>query len=466
MKRLLFLLALCPLLSALAAQPNIVVFISDDHSQLDSQAYGSTEVRTPNMKRLAEEGLKFTHAFVASPACGPSRTAMLTGLWSARNGAEANHNAKKPEVPSLPTVLRSLGYEMAIIGKVAHGDWAKFYDFDTVIGPPVGVSDTAEVAKFLSERTSNKSLCLFVGTRHPHVPWSEERSYDPAKVTIPPMHVDTAVTREQRAGYLTDITKSDTLLGEVRTLASEKIIGDTLFIYTADHGGQWPFGKWNLYDAGIRIPLIIAWPGTLKPATTSDAMVCWPDLLPTFIELGGGKVPEGIDGKSFAGILRGTATTHRDHIFATHSGDGDFNVYPIRSVRTRDWKYIRNLHPEFQHHSHISRSTGPSGLAYWKTWLTAAENDPKAAATVKRFTTRPAEELYDLAADPNELHNLAADPKQTERLTTMRSDLDAWMKQQGDTQTVFGKPLLQGEPVTLIDPGAAKKAKAKKKKQP
>jgi N-sulfoglucosamine sulfohydrolase len=466
MKRLLFLLALCPLLSALAAQPNIVVFISDDHSQVDSQAYGSTEVRTPNKKRLAEEGLKFTHAFVASPACGPSRTAMLTGLWSARNGAEANHNAKKPEVPSLPAVLLSLGYEMAIIGKVAHGDWAKFYDFDTVIGPPVGVSDTAEVAKFLSERTSNKPLCLFVGTRHPHVPWSEERSYDPAKVTIPPMHVDTAVTREQRAGYLTDITKSDTLLGEVRTLASEKIIGDTLFIYTADHGGQWPFGKWNLYDAGIRIPLIIAWPGTLKPATTSDAMVCWPDLLPTFIELGGGKVPEGIDGKSFAGILRGTATTHRDHIFATHSGDGDFNVYPIRSVRTRDWKYIRNLHPEFQHHSHISRSTGPSGLAYWKTWLTAAENDPKAAATVKRFTTRPAEELYDLAADPNELHNLAADPKQTERLTTMRSDLDAWMKQQGDTQTVFGKPLLQGEPVTLIDPGAAKKAKAKKKKQP
>jgi arylsulfatase A-like enzyme len=355
---------------------------------------------------------------------------------------------------------------MAIIGKVAHGDWAKFYDFDTVIGPPVGISDTAEVAKFLNERTSKKPLCLFVGTRHPHVPWSEERSYDPAKVTIPPTHVDTAVTREQRASYLTDITKADTLLGEVRTLAREKIAGDTLFIYTADHGGQWPFGKWNLYDAGIRIPLIIAWPGTLKPATTSDAMVCWPDLFPTFIELGGGKVPEGIDGKSFAGILRGTTTTHRDHIFATHSGDGDFNVYPIRSVRTQDWKYIRNLHPEFQHHSHISRSSGPSGLLYWKTWLTAAENDPKAAATVKRFTTRPAEELYDLAADPNELHNLATDPKQAERLTTMRSDLDAWMKQQGDTQTVFGKPLIQGEPVTLIDPGAAKKAKAKKKKQP
>jgi len=449
-----------------AAQPNIVVFISDDHSQLDSQAYGSTEVRTPHMSKLAEDGLKFTHAFVASPACGPSRTALLTGLWSARNGAEANHKAKRPEVPSLPAVLRGLGYELAVIGKVAHSDWAKFYNFDTVIGPPVGISDTAEVAKFLTERTSQKPLCLFVGTRHPHVPWSEVSEYDPAQVRIPPFHVDTAVTREERAKYLTDISKADTLLGEVRALARDKIPGDTLFIYTADHGGQWPFAKWNLYDAGIRIPLIIAWPAKLKPATTTNAMVCWPDLLPTFIEIGGGKVPDDIDGKSFAGILLGTATKHREQVFTTHSGDGDFNVYPIRSVRTGDWKYIRNLHPEFQHHSHISRSSGPSGLVYWKTWLTAAGTDPATAATVRRFTTRPAEELYDLANDPNELHNLATDPRQSGRLTTLRADLDAWMKQQGDTQTVFGQPLLQGEPVTLIDKDAARKANAKKTKQP
>ena len=271
--------ALCVLcgVSFAADQPNIVVFISDDHSQLDSQAYGSTEVRTPNMAKLAEDGLKFTHAFVASPSCGPSRTAMLTGLWSARNGAEANHQGKRPEVPSLPTVLRGIGYEVVSIGKVAHNSWAKFYDFDAVIGPTVGISDTAEVAKFLSERTSKKPLCLFVGTRHPHVPWTESPTYDPAQVKIPPNHVDTVVTREERAKYLSDLTSADTLLGEVRALAREKVTGDTLFIYTADHGGQWPFAKWNLYDAGIRIPLIIAWPGKLKPATTSDAMVCWPD---------------------------------------------------------------------------------------------------------------------------------------------------------------------------------------------
>ncbi len=453
--------ALSALAEGAATMPNIVVFISDDHSQADSQAYGSAEVRTPHMAQLAEEGLKFTHAFVASPACGPSRTALLTGLWSARNGAEPNHKPKKAGVASLPPVLHDLGYEVAAIGKVAHSNFAKDHGFDYIDGSVGGLSETSAVAKFLNERDATKPLCLFVGTRHPHVPWSDKRTYEPAAVKITPYHVDTPATRELRAAYLTDITKADTLLGEVRAMVHEKVPGDTLFIYTADHGAQWPFGKWNLYDAGICIPLIVAWPGHLKPATESDAMVCWPDLLPTFIELAGGQVPVGIDGKSFAGILRGTATTHRDRVFTTHSGDGDFNVYPIRSIRTRDWKYIRNLHPEFQHHTHISRSAGPSGLIYWQSWLTAAETDPAAAALVKRYSVRPAEELYDLHADPFELHNLAADPEQSARLASLRAELDAWMKQQGDTQTVFGKSLLIGEPATVITPGGAGQKKDK-----
>lgn len=456
-----FLLVLAALAAPVSAadtnRPNIVVFIADDHSQLDSQAYGSAEVRTPNMAKLAAEGLRFTHAFVASPACGPSRTALLTGLWPARNGAEPNHKPKNPGVSSLPPVLRALGYEVAVIGKVAHNNYAKDHGFDSVEGPNIGFDNTAAVAKFLATRESSKPLCLLVGTRHPHVPWSTERTYEPGAVKIPPSHLDTAATREERAAYLTDVTKADTLLGEVRELVRTRLGGDTLFIYTADHGAQVPFSKWTLYDSGIRVPFIVAWPGRIKPGSVTDAMVCWPDLLPTFIELAGGEVPAGIDGKSFAGILRGTATAHRDRVFTTHSGDGDFNVYPIRSVRSREWKYIRNLHPEFQHHTHISRSAGPGGYAYWKTWLEAAERDPAAAAIVKRSIQHPAEELYDLAADPFELRNLAAEPQHAARLAEMRADLDAWMKQQGDTQTVFGKPLLLDEPVTLIDPGGAKR---------
>jgi arylsulfatase A-like enzyme len=463
----LFAIAHLPLFAAESTlpRPNIVVFISDDHGMLDSEPYGASDIRTPNMTRLAAEGLKFTHAFVASPACGPSRTALLTGLWPARSGAERNHMPKRAEVPSLPTVLRALGYEVAAFGKVAHNDWAKFYDLDVAVGPNVGITGTADVGKYLATRDRAKPLCLFVGTRHPHAPWSEPDNYHPAALRLPPTHVDTSVTREMRAKYSTDVTKADTLLGELRALTQKHVPGDTLFVYTGDNGAQWPFAKWDLYDAGIRVPLILAWPGHVKPAATTDAMVCWPDLLPTFIELAGGKVPAGLDGRSFAAVLRGTATTHRDRIFTTHSGDGDFNVYPIRSLRTREWKYIRNLHPEFQHHTHVSRAEGSGGIVYWRSWLEEAKINPVAAATVKRFIERPAEELYDLKADPFELRNLAypepgrraAAPKHAARLAAMRTDLDAWMKEQGDTQTVFGKPLLRGEPVTMIVPAAGKK---------
>jgi uncharacterized sulfatase len=213
-----------------ASLPNIVVFISDDHGMLDSQAYGSTEVRTPHMARLAADGLKFTHAFVASPSCGPSRTALLTGLWSARNGAEPNHKPKNPGVASLPPALRALGYEVAAIGKVAHNTYAKDHGFDYVEGPNPGFAETTAVAKFLANRDRAKPLCLFVGTRHPHTVWSADPTYDPAAVKIPPTHVDTPVTRAERAGYLTDVTKADTLLGEVRALARENLSADTLFI--------------------------------------------------------------------------------------------------------------------------------------------------------------------------------------------------------------------------------------------
>ena len=437
-------------------RPNIVVFISDDHSQLDSQAYGSTEVRTPNMAKLAAEGLRFTHAFVASPSCGPSRTAMLTGLWPARNGAEPNHKPKNPGIASLPPVLRALGYETAAIGKVAHNGHAKEHGFDYIEGPHPGFEDTAAVAKFLAARDAAKPLCLFVGTRHPHTVWSTELAYDPADVKIPPTHFDDPTARAERARYLTDVTKADTLLGEVRALVREKVPGDTLFVYTADHGAALPFAKWSLYDAGVRVPLIVAWPDHIKPGTTSDAMVCWPDLLPTFIELAGGQVPAGLDGRSFADVLRGKATTHCDRVFGTHSGDGAFCIYPIRSLRTRDWKYIRNLHPEFQYHTHMSRATGPHRPLFWDTWLDAAKTNPAAAAVVNRYIQHPAEELYDLNADPFELHNLVANPQQAERLAAMRTELSAWMKEQGDQETVFGKPLPLGEPVTLIEVGKGK----------
>jgi len=264
--------------------------------------------------------------------------------------------------------------------------------------------------------------------------------------------------REQFAKHASSVSRTDALMGEFRALTQKYVPGDTIFIYTADHGAQFPFSKWDLYDAGTRLPFIATWPGKLKPGSVNNAMICLPDLLPTFIELAGGTVPDGLDGRSFAGILRGATATHRDQVFNTQSSDGDFNVYPSRSLRTRDWKYILNLHPEFQHHTHVSRCANPTaGILYWRSWQEKAQTDPAAAAVIKRFTERPAEELYDLQADPFEQHNLAGDPKQADRLADMRAGLKAWMKQQGDTETVFGHPLLIGQPVTLLTLGGGRK---------
>lgn len=434
-----------------AKLPNIIVYISDDHGVLFAEPYGNDEIHTPNMQQLAQEGTTFNQAFCVSPCCGPSRSAMFTGLWPANNGAEPNHMRPKPGLQGLPSILKSLGYETAAIGKVTHGGWETMYGFDFFVGPRSGKKDLEDASKYLANRDASKPLCLFFGAHYPHTPWVENTRYDSDKLTMPPTLVDTPVMREEHAKYCSSVTATDTLLGDFRELVKKHVPGEQLFIYTSDHGAQFPFAKWDLYDAGIRVPFIGVWPGYLQPGATSEATICLPDLLPTLIELSGGEVPEGLDGQSFAGVLTGEKTTHRECSFATQSGDSDCNVYPSRSLRTRDWKYILNLHPEFQHHTFISRYVEESsGQVYWKTWLEAAKTDPIAAAIVQRHTIRPAEELYDLNADPHELHNLAAVPEHAERLANMRVELREWMTSQGDKETVFGRPLLIGEPVTLL----------------
>ena len=430
------------------SRPNLVVFLSDDHGQLDSTPYGATDVRTPNMQRLADSGMTFTHAFVASPACAPSRSALLTGLMPARNGAEANHAFKKEGIASLPEVLRQLGYQTAAFGKVAHGK-------DDVLRHGFDVTDprheAAVVRDFLKSRDTSRPLCLFVGTHEPHVPWPDIKGYAQADVTLPPTFIDTPTTREFRTRYYTDVTKADTQLGEVLDMVDEFLdFRTSLVMYTSDHGAQWPFGKWNLYDAGIRVPLLVRWPGVVTPKSQSGAMVQWIDIFPTLITVAGGEVPAQIDGQSFLNILRGTSQEHRNEIYTTHSGDGDVNVYPIRSVRTRDWKLIINLHPEFAHTTHIDKALARDGGRYWISWFEKAQSDPAAALIVKKYHERPAVELYDLRSDPFEQHNLAGDTNQASRVAEMRNSLEDWMQAQGDQQTVFNKPRL------LSDPAATK----------
>lgn len=431
----------------LPKKPDIVVFLSDDHTVTDSSVYGSKDVPTPGMDKLAKDGLVFDRAFVASPTCAPSRAALLTGLMPARNGSEANHARPRPEIKKLPAYLHDLGYEVVAIGKVGHYVQTKEYGFDHVAH--MGYHDDEAVPSalaWLEARKSEKPLALFVGTNWPHVPWpAPDKEFSPEKVTLPASQVDTPRTRQARTRYYSAINRMDTELGQVYDLAYKKLGKDTLFIHTSDNGAQFPFAKWSCYDAGIRTPLIVVWPGVIKPGERTGAMVSWVDILPTIVEAAGGKAPADLDGRSFVPVLQGEKKDHRDLIFTTHSGDGNMNVYPIRSVRDRQWKLILNLHPEFEFHTHVDKGKAKEEFHYWNSWVKKAEKVPQAAAKLKRYHQRPELELYDLQSDPGEVKNLAELPEHAERVKTMRAKLEEWMKEQGDSRKVFGDPVLLPE---------------------
>jgi uncharacterized sulfatase len=413
--------------------PDIVMFIADDLGWSDVSVHGGRDVLTPNVERLAAAGMTFTHAFVASPSCAPSRAALLTGLDPLRNGAMLNHSRPHRGVRLWPAYFQELGYEVVAFGKVAHYAQVKDYGFDHASHFDYHQDDCIEAAvKWLAARESEKPLCLMIGTNWPHVPWPKETVLDPERLQLPPTLLKTPATRLARSRYLAAVVNFDRDLGLVYNAAREHLGEDALFLFTSDHGAQLPFGKWNCYDAGVRTPLIVAWPGRVKPGAVSGALVSWIDLLPTLMEVAGGKAPPGISGKSFLPVLRSDTGEHRDKVFLTHSGDGAMNQYPIRAVRTREWKYIRNLDPNAEHHTHINKAAGGDGRDYWDTWVEEAKTDPSAAALVSRYHTRPAEELYQVTKDAWELNNIAADPAHAATLAMLRQELDTWMQEQGD----------------------------------
>lgn len=451
---LAFILAFAPPASHAAPLPNIVVFISDDLGRLDTSIHGSPDVRTPTMDKLAAAGMAFDNAYVASPSCCPNRFSLLTGLMPARHGAHPNHSQPKPGTKFLPPILQKIGYHVASFGKIAHGRRG-FSGCDFNSPAPRGMSEN--VLKHFTSTQIDKPICLLVGDRRPHVAWTKDMAYDPTKVTLPPNFIDTKETREHWARYLTDITGMDEELGRIYDFARERFADNFIFLFTSDHGGQWPLGKWNLYDSGTRIPLVAVWPGHIKPGARTDAMVSWIDILPTLIDLAGGKSHDDIDGKSFASVLLGTTKMHRHRIFTTHTGDGAMNIFPIRSVRMGQFKYIHNLRPDAWHTNHSDRHRKDGAGAYWDSWDAAAQNDPNAAAILKRYYTRPEFEFFDLKHDPLEFSNLAEDSNHQAKMAELRAELSAWTAAQGDDLLPHQEPYSTSEPLPNLKPRKRKK---------
>jgi arylsulfatase A-like enzyme len=366
----------------------------------------------------------------------------------ARNGAEANHTYPFDNVKSLIPSLQDLGYEVAAFGKVGHGNEEKLrrYGFDHLDRS----YQSKAVENWLASRNSLRPLCLFVGSRDPHVPWKKEPAMENDRVVLPPFLLDTTDTRTFRSRYYADVIQADTDFGAVYDLFLERFGSDSLVVFSSDHGGQWPFGKWHLYDEGIRVPLVVSWPGRITAGSSTDAMVSWIDLIPTLIEIAGGAAPRNLDGRSFQTVLKNPASTHRDRIFTTHTGDGTRNIYPIRSIRTRRWKYIRNLHPDWLFTTHLTDLRRPDAGAYWNSWEEQARNNPHAARLVRRFYLRPPEELYDLESDPDELDNLAHHPDFAAIRERLSVELDGWMAGQNDGGWVHEDPRWPAEQQELL----------------
>ncbi len=429
-------------------RPHIVLFIADDHSWHDCTPYGAGDIRTPNLDRLAREGMQFELAFAPSPTCSPSRSAIYTGLYPFRNGAHANHSLVRDDLRTMPHYLGDLGYRVVLAGKTHIGPRPVFpfeYLADSNVMPPgknhVLWTDlnTRTVEKLLAEHDRARPLCLVVCSHSPHVYWPDNDGYDPLQLKLPPYLLDTPETRATRCRYYTDVSWMDKQVGEVRAAIDRHGYADhTLFMCTADQGAQWPFAKWNLYDAGIRVPLLARWPGRTQAGSTTRALVSLIDLLPTLIDAAGGSPPPDIDGRSFLPVLLGGQDDHQDAVFASHTGDKEMNRSPMRCVRTERYKYILNLAPETLYTTHITK--GSDRESYWDSWQKLAENNPAAAAVVRRHDHRLTEELYDLSADPFELKNLAADPAEAETLSRLRERVKQWRLQQGEDLSKVAMP--------------------------
>ncbi len=431
-------------------QPDIVVYLADDLSAADLPIYGGDNISTPSIDQLAADGLTFRRAFVASPACAPGRAALLTGLMPARNGAEENHSYPREDVGRLPQILNALGYQTAAFGKVAHQRSAPDYHFD-IHDIKQNIPELRKTVKdFLENRTDKRPLALFVGVSDPHVPWPGESTVDPDAMSLPPQLLDTPRTRVQRTRYLQEVINLDTYLGELRELTDKYMSDDKVFVFTSDHGAQFPFGKWTLYDEGIRVPLVVARKGKISAGTQTDAMVSWVDILPTLIDIGGGEAPNNLDGRSFTPVLHGETDSHRDRIFTTHSGDRKMNVFLSRSIRTEQYKLIYNPHPEFAFTTHIDLLLRETSGDYFKQWTELAKTDQHAADVLASYYGRPAYELFNLHDDPHELTNLAGQPALAQVQQDLLGELQAWMDEQEDKLTVFHEPLMLDAPETWV----------------
>ena len=424
--------------------PNVLIIMADDCTFNDLPAYGGQNAKTPHVDKLAREGLLFRRAYLSGAMCQPCRAELFSGQYPTRNGCAWNHSASRNSVTSMPHHLGPLGYRVGLAGKV-HVKPKRVFPFEEIDGfdsncvrNPTRPHQLSGISEFIG-RDQQKPFCLVVALVEPHVPWvmGDASQYPPATIKLPPNIADTPRTRQDFSAYLAEITYMDGQVGEIlKVLEESGKANDTLVLFTSEQGSQFPGCKWTNWDTGIHTGLIARWPEKIEGGRTTDAVVQYADILPTLLTLAGGDCNEKpYDGRSFAGVLRGEETSHRQYAYGLHNNIPEGPRYPIRTVTDGEWRYIRNLLPEeiyIEKHLMGIKGTGALNNPYWATWVRDSWNNPHTYKVVRRYMRRPAEQLYHTAEDPYEMSNLAGTPEFSGIQKKLSMELDRWMKRQGD----------------------------------
>ena len=430
MKRLFLLWILVLVPTSWAAKPNMVFIIADDCTFRDIGCYGG-QAKTPNIDKLAKQGMRFTRCFQAAPMCSPTRHNIYTGLYPVKSGAWPNHTRAYPHVKSIVHHLKPLGYRVTQTGKT-HINPREVFPFENFGGgknPDMKYIDRlfAETAK------GGKPFCLFACSNEPHSPWNkgDASAYPADKVKLPPYIVDTPRMRSDFSNYLAEITYYDSQVGEiVELLGKHGLSENTLLMVVSEQGNGFPFAKWTCYDHGLQSAMIVRWPNKVKAGSVTDAMVEYVDVASTFIDAAGGQPVSPVDGRSFLPVLRGKADTHKEHVFGIMTTRGIINgtdAYAIRSVRDTRYKLILNLN----HKSKFTNACTKSP-AFQSMVAKAAAGDATAKRLVHAYQHRPAVELFDMEKDPLEMNNLSGNTDYQKHVTRLRAKLEGWMKTQGD----------------------------------
>lgn len=422
-----------------AERPNIVWIIVDDMSA-NFSCYGEKTIRTPHVDRLAAEGTRFRRAFITAPVCSPCRSALITGCYQTTIGAHHHRSGRGElkirlpgDVVPVPVLFQKAGYYTCNGGFNVKGkalaktdynfewDRAMYDGNDWAVrkpGQPFFMQVQLHGGKFRGQGP-NKNW-------HARVLRELGSNTQPEDVKLPPYYPRDPVILQDWADYLDCCRYTDKEVGDVLArLEKEKLLENTIVFFMTDHGISHARGKQFLYDEGTHVPLVIRGPGIGQGAVRDD-LVEHIDLAATALALAGIEIPKWMQGRN----VLAKSYAKREAVFAARDRC-DETMEHLRCVRTERFKYIRNYMPD-RPHLQPNRYKDDKAIVQQLRELHAAGKLNDLQEKLLFAPKRPAEELYDLTADPHEINNLAADAKFATTLAAMRKKLADWEESTGD----------------------------------